>query len=70
MKNLNFGKAHQQRVVSERDKLKERTEKLGQFILNNPVYQSLIEEEKVDMNEQHYFMCCYLDILNKRINRF
>ncbi len=61
---------HQQRVVSERDELSERTEKLGEFILNNPVFQSLSEEERTDMSEQHYFMSSYLDILNKRINRF
>lgn len=61
---------HQQRVVSERDELKERTEKLGEFILNNPVFQGLSEDERTDMSEQHYFMSCYLEILDKRINRF
>lgn len=61
---------HQERVISERDELKERTEKLGEFILNNPMFQSLNEDERVDMSEQHYFMSCYLEILNKRINRF
>jgi hypothetical protein len=61
---------HQQRVVDEKNELQEKTEKLGQFILNSPIYLTLPEEEKTDLNEQHYFMNCYLDILNSRINRF
>lgn len=61
---------HQARVVDEKNELQEKTEKLGQFILNSPIYLALPEEEKTDLNEQHYFMACYLEILEKRINRF
>lgn len=61
---------HQQRVVQERDELQDRTQKLGEFILNNPIFQSLSEEEQTDMSEQHYFMSRYLEILDKRIKRF
>lgn len=58
------------RVVQERSELQDRTEKLGEFILNNPIFQSLSEEDQADMGEQHYFMSRYLEILNKRIERF
>ncbi len=63
-------KPHQQRVVQERDELQERTDKLGKFILDGLIYETLSEEEQTDLSEQHYHMACYLEILNSRINRF
>jgi hypothetical protein len=61
---------HQERVVQEKDELTEKVKKLGEFILDNPIYTSLEEGERVRLNEQHYHMCCYLDILNERIKNF
>jgi len=61
---------HQERVVQEKDELKEKVDNLGVFILDNPIYSSLETEEQSRLNEQHYHMCFYLDILNERIKNF
>ena len=61
---------HQQRVIEEYRELKEKTSKLGVFILDNPIYLTLIEEEKKDMQIQYDAMCQYCDTLERRINRF
>jgi hypothetical protein len=61
---------HQERVVQEKDELKEKVDNLGVFILDNPIYASLETEEQNRLNEQHYHMCFYLDILNERIKNF
>ena len=61
---------HQQRVIEEYRELKEKTSKLGVFILDNPIYLTLIEEEKKDMQIQYDAMCQYCDALERRINRF
>jgi hypothetical protein len=61
---------HQERVVQEKDELKEKVDNLGVFILDNPIYSSLEGEEQSRLSEQHYHMCFYLDILNERIKNF
>lgn len=67
IKNL---QPHQQRVVDEYDELKDRTTKLGAFILDNPIYKSLQEDEQKDMKIQYDAMCVYVDTLERRIKRF
>lgn len=61
---------HQQRVVEEYKELKDKTTKLGAFILDNPIYRSLEEDEQKDMKIQYDAMCVYTDALERRINRF
>ena len=61
---------HQQRVVDEYNELVEKTSKLGAFILDNPIYRSLEEDEQKDMKIQYDAMCVYTDALERRINRF
>jgi hypothetical protein len=61
---------HQQRVVEEYDQLKERTSKLSQFILDNPIFLDLPIEEKADLEIQYESMCKYQDALERRIKRF
>lgn len=61
---------HQLRVVEEREELVEKTSKLNEFILDNPIYLELPEEEKLDLNNQYETMCKYVDILGSRISRF
>ena len=61
---------HQQRVVDEYNELVEKTSKLGAFILDNPIYRSLEEDEQKDMKVQYDAMCVYTDALKRRINRF
>ena len=61
---------HQQRVVEEYKELKDKTTKLGAFILDNPIYRSLEEDEQKDMKVQYDAMCVYTDALERRINRF
>ena len=61
---------HKQRVVDEYNELAEKTSKLGAFILDNPIYRSLEEDEQKDMKVQYDAMCVYTDALERRINRF
>ena len=61
---------HQQRVVEEYNELVEKTSKLGAFILDNPIYRSLEEDEQKDMKIQYDAMCIYCDALESRIKRF
>ena len=61
---------HQQRVVDEHKEVREKTSKLGTFILDNPTYQNLPEEEREDMKIQYDAMCIYCDALERRIKRF
>ena len=61
---------HQQRIVDEYNELVEKTSKLGAFILDNPIYRSLEEDEQKDMKVQYDAMCVYTDALERRINRF
>lgn len=61
---------HQQRVVDEFNELKDKTSKLGAFILDNPIYLNLPSEEQKDMQIQYDAMCIYCDALERRISRF
>lgn len=61
---------HQLRVVEKREELFLETSELNTFILDNPTYLELPEEEKRDLNEQYVTMCKYIDILDSRIDRF
>lgn len=61
---------YQQKVVEEYKELKDKTTKLGAFILDNPIYLTLREEEQKDLNLQNEAMCQYCDILERRISRF
>lgn len=61
---------HQQRVVDELSELKDKTSKLGAFILDNPIYLKLDTEDQKDMQTQFDAMCIYCDALERRISRF
>ena len=61
---------HQQRVVEEYKELKDKTTKLGAFILDNPIYLFLDKIEQEDMKKQYSAMCIYCDALESRIKRF
>ena len=61
---------HQQRVVDEANELKDKFSKLGAFILDNPIYKSLEEDEQQDLAEQYNVMENYIVILERRISRF
>jgi hypothetical protein len=61
---------HQQRVVDEANELRDKFSKLGVFILDNPIYQGLEQDEKQDLADQYDVMEKYLAILERRISRF
>jgi len=61
---------HQQRVVEEANELKDKFSKLGAFILDNPIFLTLDQEEKNDLEKQYRAMEDYLVILERRISRF
>jgi hypothetical protein len=60
---------HQQRVIEERDELKVRSDKLGEFLIGN-IYQSLPSIEKSALYHQLNLQVELLHILNGRISRF
>ena len=60
---------HIQRMMKERDELKDRLLKLDKFIGANPIFVTLSEEERRDMKNQLTSMIVYLDCLEKRIAR-
>jgi len=61
---------HQQRVVDEAKELTDKFKKLGTFILDNPIYQTLEDDEKNDLAYQFDVMENYLTVLERRIARF
>lgn len=61
---------HQQRVVDEKNELAEKVTKLGAFILDNPIFNTLDVEEQTDLHRQYAVMQTYLTILDSRISRF
>jgi len=61
---------HQERVVSEARELRERTDKLEEFIKNNGIFISLVESEQMRLKQQLLAMKYYLTILIERINNF
>ena len=62
---------HQQRVVAELDQLRERLQKLGKFITDNPsVFLALPLEEQDLLHQQNAAMTAYHDILVQRVAGF
>ena len=59
----------QQRVVDERDQLKERLEKLRAFF-KTAQFEKLDEDGQRVMRQQAVFMGEYLSILDYRISKF
>lgn len=60
---------HIQRMIEERDELKDRVLKLDKFIGSNRIFVTLPEEERKDMTNQLTNMIVYLDCLERRIAR-
>jgi len=60
----------QQRVIEERDQLKDRTSALQRYMDETPYYSNLHFLDQKLLMKQRVFMEAYLDILNKRIKRF
>ena len=60
---------HVQRMIEERDALKDKTIKLDKFIGSNRIFFTLSEEEQEDMRDQLVNMIDYLACLERRINR-
>lgn len=60
---------HQQRVIEEKQNLQEKYVKLRDF-LSTEIFNSLIKEEQDDLFKQYNVMKDYIDILDRRINRF
>lgn len=61
---------HQQRVLDERVELKDRHQKLGAFIFDNPVFLSLPEAEKARLQKQEDLQSQLLGVLDERIAAF
>ena len=61
---------HQDRVVAERDELRDRREKLAAFIGSNPIFATIPEDERVRLRKQLEVMSQYEQILNERIANF
>lgn len=61
---------HQQRVVEEANELRDKFSKLGVFILDNPIFLTLEQDEREDLEKQHDIMENYLVVLDRRISRF
>ena len=57
-----------ERLINERDGLKERISKLSTFI-NGPMFPDLVTEEQADLRCQLTAMTTYCDILERRIKR-
>ena len=60
---------HVQRMLKERDELKDKVLKLDKFIGSNRIFVTLPEEERKDMTDQLTNMIVYLDCLERRIAR-
>jgi len=60
---------HVQRMMIERNKLKDKVVKLDEFINTNPIFATLPEEEQKDMKNQLTNMINYLYYLQRRIHR-
>lgn len=61
---------HQQRVIEEEKELKNRLDKLQEFIVNSDVFKQLPPIEQNLMNQQYYHMKLYWALLQERISRF
>lgn len=60
---------HVQRMIIERNELKDKVTKLDKFIGSNRIFVTLSEEERKDMTDQLTSMIVYLDCLERRISR-
>lgn len=60
---------HQQRVVSEREELAVKAEKLDEFF-DSSIFRGLDLEERRRLVAQSYAMKLYLEILDSRIRAF
>lgn len=60
---------HQERVVTERNDLAEKVQKLGIF-LEGAMFPGLPEDEKARLREQYQHMLSYRNVLEKRIAAF
>ena len=61
---------HQERVVTEMLELDKKITGLDEFIVNNPIYKTLPEDEQVRLIQQTRAMSYYFSILIERINNF
>jgi hypothetical protein len=61
---------HQQRVVTEKQELDEKIDKLKAFIMESPIYQKLPDDERQRLNHQYDVMVEYSRILRARIEAF
>lgn len=61
---------HQQRVIDEANELQDRLTKLGAFIQNSPIFESLDSAEQDRLKRQMNPMSEYLGILRERIAAF
>ena len=62
-------KPHVERMVNEQKELCEKIEKLGAFISENPIFDTLAKEEQYDMHLQLQAMSMYNAVLLNRIER-
>lgn len=60
---------HVQRMIDERNELKNRAEKLYNFITSNSTFKTLSSEEQDDMRDQLNSMITYLNCLERRLTR-
>lgn len=58
---------HVERMIGEQEQLKDRTNKLQQFISYNPFFGKLSADRQGLMQDQLVHMNRYLDVLNQRI---
>lgn len=63
-------RVHDTGVVLERDELKEKITKLGNFIFSRNPEPTIDDEEAARMFKQYAFMTLYLGILEERIAAF
>lgn len=61
---------HQQLVVDEKRELDERLAKLDAFILDNPIWTTLDDDEKERMARQSKAMAQYSQVLGERVAAF
>ena len=60
---------HLERMLNEQKELCEKIEKLGEFISQNQIFDTLSKDEKYDLLLQYKAMSMYRDILQHRIDR-
>lgn len=61
---------YQQRVIDESKELEERLDKLNEFIVKSPIYSSLDDEHKEDLQRQQKAMTDYSIALHIRMSKF